>query len=114
MKTDVKDEKTDAAAPPAAPGAQAPHQFVKFPEDQIKGDGFTQLDPNTGWLWIGINLQKFSFRDAWAFIKSQEFCVSQFLSQREQAAMVRAQLAAGGGKAPNGIAGLVKKLGGRA
>lgn len=95
-------------APPAAATA---HQFVKFPEDQIKGDGFTQLDPNTGWLWVGINLNKFNFRDAWAFIKSQEFCISQYMSNREQAAMMRAQLAAGGGKAPAGLRGLAGKLG---
>ncbi len=108
MDANVKDEKTEAAAPPA-------RQFVKFPEDQIQGDGFTQLDPNTGWLWVGINLNKFNFRDAWAFIKSQEFAISQYLSQREQAAMMRAQLAVDGrGGNGGGIKGLVKKLGGRA
>ena len=109
MTTELKADKAEQPAP----GATTAHQFVKFPEDQIKGDGFTQLDPNTGWLWIGINLNKFSFRDAWAFIKSQEFTVSSYLSQREQAAMMRAQLAAGG-KAGPGLGGLVKKLSDRA
>lgn len=98
-------KEADQAAPPQ-------RTFVKFPEDKIQGDGFTQLDPNTGWLWIGINLSKFSFRDAWAFIKSQEYMVSSYLSQREQQAMMRAQLAQG--KAGGGISGLVKKLAGRA
>ena len=109
------EHKTDTLKTEDSPEAAAPtpggHVFVKFPEDQIKGDGFTQLDPNTGWLWVGINLNKFSFRSAWAFFKSQEFQVSQYLDQREQAAMLRAQIAAGGSKAGPGLAGLKAKLG---
>ena len=101
MDTKVKDE----------PAAAPEHNFMKFPEDQITGDGFTQVDPNTGWLWIGINLNKFSFRDAWAFIKSQEFSVSSYMSQREQAAMVRAQLAGAQPKQKAGIAAMAHKLG---
>ena len=108
MDTKVPPHKTDESAAPTPGG----HVFVKFPEDQIKGDGFTQLDPNTGWLWVGINLNKFSFRDAWAFVKSQQFQMSQYMTQREQAAMLRAQLtAAPNGKARAGIQGLVDKLG---
>lgn len=103
METKEKEQETVAAPPERA--------FVKFPEDQIKGDGFTQLDVNTGWLWIGINLNKFSFRDAWAFIKSQEFNVSQYMSQRESAAMLRAQLTAKGGKTALNVGSIMSKLG---
>ena len=104
---DIKEQEQEA---PAA-SATNQHQFVKFPEDQIKGDGFTQLDPNTGWLWIGINLNKFNFRSAWAFIKSQEFQVSHYLDSREKQAMVRAQLANAAPKQKAGIVAMAQKLG---
>lgn len=86
-------------------------QFIQFPEDQISGDGFTQLDPKTGWLWIGIKLHKFSFRDAWAFLKSQEYMVSSYMTQKENENMMRARLAAAPHKEKAGIAAFAKKLG---
>lgn len=109
---DKPEAQTDAAKPDAQAAAAADGRvFLDFDESRIKGDGFTQLNPKTGWFWVGINLNKFSFRDAWAFIKSQEYLISSYLTQRENAAMIRAQLANKGPKAGPGIEGLARKLG---
>lgn len=99
-----KHEVAEQAAPPE-------RTFIKFPEDQFQGEGFTQLDPKTGWLWIGINLQKFTFRDAWAFIRGQEYMVSSYMTGLEQQAMVRARIASAAPKERGGIAALANKLG---
>lgn len=105
------DHKVPPAKTEDAPAAPPARSFIQFPENQIQGDGFTQVDPKTGWLWIGINLNKFTYRDAWAFIKSQEFSVSSYMTQREQAAMVRAQLAGAAPKDKGGIVAMAAKLG---
>jgi hypothetical protein len=86
-------EKPDA---PQAAGAYPQVTMVKFPEDQIKGDGFTQFDPATGWFWIGLRPEKFSFRTAWAYVKSQEFGLAQLFDQIEANRMLRAQIGAKG------------------
>lgn len=87
-------------------------QFEKYmPEQYAKSDGFTQMNPETGWYWIGINLNKFSFRSAWAFIRSQEFAIAQYMDQREQQTMIRAQLANAAPKARGAIVAAAHKLG---
>jgi|ERR1035437_6025549 hypothetical protein len=107
MANDGKDAPIETTA--TAEAAPAKPTFLAFPEASITGDGFTQVNPETGWLWIGINLNKFSFRDAWAFITSQQFTVSSICTQREQQAMMRANLQPNAG-GRRGIASVMDKI----
>lgn len=85
---------------------------IKFPEDKIQGQGFSQYDQKTGWLWVGLKLPAFTFRTAWAFIRSQEFLISQAFDGIENARIQAMNIARGGkpnGALANVLANLRKK-----
>lgn len=88
---------------------EAAAQNFKFPE--VQGDGHAQYDPASGWCWIGINLKKFSFRDAWAFVKSQEFLVATSMSRLEQERMIRQQITSAQPKQQGALRAVAAKLG---
>jgi hypothetical protein len=99
-------EQTEAknAAPPEP-------QTRPFHEETIKGQGFSQYDRKTGWIWVGIHAPSFTFRSAWAFIRSQEFMFTQAFDVIDNERAVRASLAqAANGKGPGFMANLAEKL----
>lgn len=75
-----------------APQAESSTEALQFPTP--KGDGISQFDPKTGFIWIGINIAKFPEKDAQAFIRSQEFMIAQIYTQMAVAAQQRMKLAA--------------------
>ncbi len=85
---------------------QAEH--LQFPEDKIQGQGFSQYNPKTGWLWVGIHLPSFLRHTAWAFVTSQRFLFEQAFDNIEQERMRRMQLTAGG--KGNGRHGFIPNL----
>lgn len=99
----------EVPAEEAAAAPQPQQNYATFPE--IQGDAFTQYNPESGWLWIGVKLPKFSsFRDAWAFVKSREFDFAQAFTQIERKRMLEAQLSVK--SAPDGIKKFLAKLNG--
>lgn len=91
------------------PEAEARTNNLDFPTPP--GQGFSQFDPKTGWAWIGIHLPSFSFRDAWSFIKSQEYMISSTYTKIDQERAMRAQIANAPAKSKNGIAAMAQRLG---
>jgi hypothetical protein len=75
----------------SVPQAESPH--LEFPEDKIQGQGYSQFNPKTGWLWIGLKLPAFNFRTALAFIHSQEYLVSSVFDTIEGERMRKMALA---------------------
>lgn len=82
-----------------------PKDFSKAEAD-IPGQGFSQFDPKTGWLWIGIKPQSFSRDTAWAFIQSQKFMFFHLYDQLMAELQKRTTLA----QATHGRPGAIQKL----
>lgn len=96
------------AAEPAAPVAeQSQTPDLVFPTPA--GQGFFQINGETGWLWVGIHLPSFNFRTAWAFIMSRQYDVSAAYDKIDQERNVRTQLAAHKGN--GGLKALASRLG---
>lgn len=101
---DIKEAEPQEAATQTA---ETPN--MEFPKPA--GQGFSQYDPGTGWIWIGLHAPSFQFRDAWAFIKSQGYLVSSVFTKLEKERMMRSQLANAAPKAKGNIAALAQRLG---
>ena len=93
---------------PVTPQPEANH--LAFPEDKIQGQGYSQYNPKTGWIWIGIKLQFFNFRTAWAFITSQKYLVSTVFDQIENERMRKMAIANPGGKNNNPLSRMLAGL----
>lgn len=90
-----EEEKNPETAAPPQPAMR------QFHEETIAGQGFSQYDQTTGWVWIGLKLPMWSFRSAWAFIRSQEFMISSAFDKIEQDRIAGMNFAKEAGK-PNG------------
>lgn len=105
----MKDESDVKTTAPEA------KKFLPFPEAQIPApegqhaSAFSQHDPNTGWLWIGIKLEDVTFRKAWSFVLNHHDLLDRLYSAIEQKRMLAARIAPpNGGK--GGLKGLLKGL----
>lgn len=68
-------------------------KYLQFDEHRIMGDAFMQIDPNTGWCWVGFNTRKFLEKDAIAYLMAQEFPIRQEYTKQHFEQMKKAQAA---------------------
>lgn len=104
----TQDNAPSQEAPPAEAQQSANQDILTFPEGQIKGQAFSQHDPKTGWLWVGVHLPSFGFRTAFSIFRSQEMKLSLEYDKLEQERMRRMQIAAAAGGGKNG--GLLQRF----
>ena len=94
-------------------------EYLRFPESEIKGpedqhaSAFTQHDPSTGWLWIGIKADEFTFRRAWGYILQHYAMLDQLFTEIEKQREIRRKLLSKPQMKPQGgIKSMIQRLNG--